>query len=111
MAPGLHKMGAYKFYTFDLILFVSAGTLTSNFKILHFIKALQTYDYKSVSVRFLPKFSVFSFSLFAWKVKESLFYGLRKFQPVLGASWVPMAQGLPKAGEGLDTSAAHANLW
>ena len=54
-----------------------------------------------VSVRFWPQFSVFSASLFAWKVKVGLFYDLEKSQRVLGASRVPMAQGLPKAGEGL----------
>ena len=36
----------------------------------------------------------------AWKVKVSLLYRLEKSQPVLGASRVSMAQGLPKAGEG-----------
>ena len=53
-----------------------------------------------VFVRFWPKFSVFSASLFAWKEKVRLLYGHEKSQQVLGASRVSMAQGLPKAGEG-----------
>ena len=94
-------MGASKFYTFGLILFNLASTLISVFKFyisLRLHKPLFTKQL--VSVRFWPKFSVFSASLFAWKVKVSLFYGLEKSQLVLGASRVSMAQGLPKAGEG-----------
>ena len=48
LAPGLHKMGASKFYAFGMILFILASTLISVFKILHFIEALKTFVHKSV---------------------------------------------------------------
>ena len=50
LAPGLHKMGASKFYTFGLILLILASTLLSVFKILHSIEAQQTFVYESACV-------------------------------------------------------------
>ena len=82
--------------------FVQFGKhLDISFQILHFIGAPQTFVYKSACVCKILA-SIFSFQCFVicMESQSRLFYSLEKSQLVLGASRVPMAQGLPKAGEG-----------